>query len=96
MNSWKIVGIIFLIFGLLVLFGGLFYASTFGAVAQAVTDTSNQYMNIIPPQTGSLVFMFTFAPFAITSVVMFIIAAVGFIMGRSKKSPQVQMMPPPP
>ncbi len=96
MNSWKIVGIIFLVFGLLVLLGGLFYASTIGAVAQAATDTANSYYNIIPEQTGSIVFMFSFAPFAIGSVVMFIISAIGFMLGRSKKSPQAQMMPPPP
>ena len=93
MNSWKIVGVIFLALGILVLFGGLYYATTVSSLAQAVTDTANNYFDVIPQQTGSIVFMFALAPFAIGSVICFIIAAIGLIMGSKRAK---QTLPPPP
>ena len=93
MNNWKIVGILFLIFGVLILFGGLFWASTVGSVAQVATDTANSFMNLIPQQTGSVVFMFAFAPFAFGAIVCFIIAGIGLVVGSKQDK---QALPPPP
>ncbi len=85
MNTWQIVGFIFLGFGLVVLLGGLFYATTVGSVTEAATGIANSYGAVIPTQMSSIVFMFAFAPFAIGSTVCFIIAAVGLIAGSKQK-----------
>ncbi len=85
MNNWQIVGFIFLGFGLVVLLGGLFYATTVGSVAEAATGIANSYGAAIPTQTSAIVFMFAFAPFAIGSAVCLVIAAFGFIAGSRQK-----------
>ena len=84
MNSWQIVGVIFVGFGLVVLLVGLFYASTLSSMTQTATDIASSFGAVVP-QTSSLVFLVTFAPFVIGSVVCFIIAAVGIILGSRQK-----------
>ena len=88
MNTWKIFGFIFLGFGLMVMIGGLAYAATVGSVTQAATDIANSYGAVVPSGTSTVVFIFAFAPFLIGSVVCFVIAALGLILGsRPSRQP---------
>ncbi|MGD0204260.1 MAG: hypothetical protein ABSC20_10190 [Candidatus Bathyarchaeia archaeon] len=78
MNNWKAVGCIFLVFGLLCFVVGL--------IAGNAAANANPYIASIDPSASQALFMNSFEPYAITSLFMFAIGAVGLYAGRTSQA----------
>ncbi len=77
MNNWKAVGCIFLVFGLLCFVVGL--------IAGNAAANANPYIASIDPSASQALFMNAFEPYAIISLFMFAIGAVGLYAGRTSQ-----------
>ena len=88
MNNWRAVSYIFLGFGLVILFIGLYYASEVSAAVSAVTNTANTIypgLTIVPTETPQIVFANMFTPFAGATASCWVIAVVGAVAGAKQK-----------